>query len=129
MANEDEISRETREMLIENARRMRKTPTAAEALLWELLRAKRLTGFKFRRQHIIRTFIVDFYCPACKLVIEIDGPIHKGQLDYDLEREAYLRAIGYQILRFSNQSVINDIGDVISKISSALFEIWVAKIS
>ncbi len=55
MANEDEISRETREMLIENARRMRKTPTAAEALLWELLRAKRLTGFKFRRQHIIRS--------------------------------------------------------------------------
>jgi very-short-patch-repair endonuclease len=129
MANEDEISRQTREMLIENARRMRKTPTAAEALLWELLRAKQLMGFKFRRQHIIRTFIVDFYCPACKLVVEIDGPIHKRQMDYDREREANLCAMGYQILRFSNQAVINDIGDVISKISSALFEIWVAKIS
>ena len=129
MANEEEISRHAREMLIESARRMRKSPTKAEALLWEHLRAKQLMGFKFRRQHIIQTFIVDFYCPACKLVVEIDGPIHRRQMDYDREREANLLAMGYQVLRFSNQAVINDIGGVITEISSALFEIWIAKIS
>ena len=99
---------------------MRNNPTEAEALLWECLRKKQLFGFKFRRQHIIKIFIVDFYCSACKLVVEIDGPIHKSQLDYDREREEVLRSMGYRILRFTNRAVIKDIDSVLATISRTL---------
>ncbi len=115
-----EISRQLRERLIECAREMRKEPTHAESLLWNELRKEKLAGFKFRRQHIIQTFIVDFYCPAAKLVIEIDGAIHETQLEYDQVREMDLRTMGYQILRFSNEKVINDMASVIGEIQQTL---------
>ena len=114
------ISRQTRERLIQRAREMRKEPTYAESLLWQQLRKERLAGFKFRRQHIIQTFIVDFYCPAAKLVIEIDGAIHKTQVEYDQVREGDLRVMGYQILRFTNEEVINDISGTIEEIHQIL---------
>jgi very-short-patch-repair endonuclease len=99
---------------------MRKEPTRAESLLWNELRKEKLAGFKFRRQHIIQTFIVDFYCPAAKLVIEIDGAIHMTQLEYDQVRETDLRVMGYQILRFTNERVITDLDGVLGEILQAL---------
>lgn len=120
MNRNSEISRQTREKLIECARKMRKEPTYAESLLWNELRKERLAGFKFRRQHIIQTFIVDFYCPAAKLVIEIDGDIHETQLEYDQVRETDLHTMGYQILRFTNEEVINDMVNVIGEIRQTL---------
>jgi very-short-patch-repair endonuclease len=99
---------------------MRKEPTRAESLLWNELRKEKLAGFKFRRQHIIQTFIVDFYCPAAKLVIEIDGANHKTQLEYDQVQEVDLRTMGYQILRFTNERVITDLAGVLGEIRQTL---------
>lgn len=120
MTSNQEISRQTRDLLIECAREMRQSPTDAEALLWTRLRKRNLAGFKFRHQHIIQTYIVDFYCPAAKLVIEIDGSIHNQQREYDNERDADLRAMGYKILRFSNENVLNNISGVLAKINTTL---------
>ncbi len=99
---------------------MRKHPTKAEVLLWEELRAKQLAGYKFRRQHPIGSFIVDFYCPLRKLVIEIDGPVHNNQKAYDKTREDYLQAMGFTVLRFANQKVEDHMSDVLQEILTML---------
>jgi leucyl-tRNA synthetase len=108
--------------LIEAAREMRQHPTGAEAVLWEKLRRKQLGGFRFRRQHIINTFIVDFYCSEAKLVIEIDGGIHKAQADYDQYREDVLSAMGYKVLRFTNEEVMGEMSKVLGEIKKNLCE-------
>ncbi|MFW5714678.1 MAG: endonuclease domain-containing protein, partial [Brevefilum sp.] len=95
-------------------------PTPTEGVLWSHLRMKQLAGYKFRRQHIIRTYIVDFYCPVAKLIIEIDGPIHQKQQVYDQSREINLIAMGYMILRFTNDEVINHLDEVLKKIEDNL---------
>jgi very-short-patch-repair endonuclease len=114
--NRKKISRHVRKGLIDRARGMRNEPTCAEALLWEKLRKRQLGGLKFRRQHIIHVFIVDFYCPAARLVIEIDGSVHAVQEDYDQEREACLEALGYEVVRFSNEDVEEEIEMVLAGI-------------
>ena len=114
--NEGKVSRSMRDQLIEQARHMRADPTHAEALLWEKLRKRQLGDLKFRRQHIIYVFIVDFYCPAAKLVIEIDGPVHAEQEEYDQEREAYLEAMGFETIRFGNLDVAENIEMVLAGI-------------
>ena len=93
---------------------MRQNPTQAESLLWQHLRKKRLGGHKFRRQHIIQTFIVDFCCPTAKLIIEVDGGVHQGQVEYDRVREDHLRAAGYRVLRFKNEEIFNDLQHVLN---------------
>ncbi|MBC6430719.1 DUF559 domain-containing protein [Nostoc sp. HG1] len=60
-------------------------------------------GFKFRRQHPVGRFILDFYCPVCQLVIELDGAIHDNQTNYDADRTKYLETYGYKVLRFQNE--------------------------
>jgi very-short-patch-repair endonuclease len=120
MTSNQDISRQTRDLLIECAREMRQSPTDAEAFLWTRLRKRSLAGYKFRHQHIIQTYIVDFYCPAAKLVIEVDGPIHNQRIAYDRERDTDLRAMGYKILRFSNENVMNDISDVLEQIKAKI---------
>ena len=110
------VSRKTRDLLIAQAREMRKHPTNAEASLWGELRNKKLAGYRFRRQHPIGIFIVDFYCPLRKLVIEVDGPIHNKQKTYDKTREDNLKALGYTVLRFTNQQVEDDLGGVLQEI-------------
>ena len=110
---EKEISRQLRETLVKQARRMRSEPTPAEVLLWGRLRNKQLSGLKFRRQHIIHTYIVDFYCPAAKLVIEIDGSVHEEQEDYDKARTQDLSGRGYQVIRFRNKEIFADIERVL----------------
>ncbi|MAT45224.1 MAG: restriction endonuclease [Anaerolineaceae bacterium] len=101
----------------ELARRLRKQATPAEKILWHRLWNKQLNGLKFRRQHPIGKYVVDFYCADLRLIIEVDGEIHKNQYDQDQFREEWLKANGYFVIRFTNQQVINEIESVLSQIS------------
>ena len=93
------------------ARAMRKEPTPAEDVIWDVLRRKALGGLKFRRQHAIEGYVVDFYCHEKRLCIELDGAPHltpagKERDDY---RDSQLRAKGLTVLRFENQAALNDL--------------------
>jgi very-short-patch-repair endonuclease len=101
------------------ARQMRHEPTEAERRLWNALRGKAL-GAKFRRQHVIDDFVVDCICIDANLVIEVDGPIHRTQAEYDAAREQHLRGCGYRILRFSNEDVMQRLNKVLETIRAAL---------
>jgi very-short-patch-repair endonuclease len=81
------------------------------------LRGGKAGGLKFRRQHAVGTFIVDFYCVTAGLVVEVDGPIHEYQRDRDTERQAYLEAIGLKVLRFSNDEVSSTLDKVVRAIT------------
>ena len=98
------------------ARELRQQMTPAEAALWERLRRKQLAGLKFRRQHPIERFIVDFYCPSARLIVEVDGEIHRYQEREDAARDAFLTQRGYRILRFQNDDVLQNIEKVLEKI-------------
>ena len=99
---------------------MRKKPTEAERQLWGFLRNGKLERHKFRRQHSLGQFIVDFYCEEANLVIEVDGPIHQRQTEKDNTRQEYLINHEYKILRFTNEEVMSNVGNVISQISTFL---------
>ncbi len=106
--------------LLERAKEMRANPTQAEALLWERLKTKKL-GFKFRQQHPIDNYIVDFVCLSKKLIIEVDGEIHKFQKEEDQQRQLLLEEKKrYTFLRFENDEVLNDINKVVAKIEDVL---------
>lgn len=96
--------------------------TFAELLLWQELRSWRMAGRKFRRQHSIENFIVDFYCAAHKLVIEVDGAIHDAPeaIANDELRDEKLRNWGYTVLRFKNDEVLENITAIKDKIISHL---------
>lgn len=102
--------------ILQAARTIRKNPTRSEALLWQELRGKRLNGVKFRRQQPIGPFIVDFYAPSIRLVIEIDGDIHLQQQCADQSRQMILESLDLKILRFSAKQVESDIDSVLSAI-------------
>jgi poly(A) polymerase len=102
------------------ARDMRKAPTPAEVKLWQHLRRNRISGARFRRQHAIDRFIADFYCPAAKLVIEVDGRVHEEQTDGDSERDAVLSDLGFTVLRFRNEDVLNRIDSVLEQIQASV---------
>src|SRR5713101_8356168 len=89
------------------AKNGRREPTAAEAAAWALLRNRRCQGLKFRRQHVIRGFIVDFYCPELRLVMEVDGAVHRdrAQAEYDEARSRALAQAGIVVVRISNEQV------------------------
>ena len=95
---------------------LRQNQTEAEAKLWSRLRAHRMAGVQFRRQHAIGNYIVDFCSPRRKLIIELDGSQHLDQVEYDLERTKYLQAKGYRVLRFWNNEVMNEIDAVLNVI-------------
>ena len=100
----------------------RSTPTEAENLLWQVVRGKKLDSFKFRRQHIIGTYIADFVCLSQKLIVEVDGLIHEipeNKLS-DAERTAELNKFGFEVLRFTNDDVINQTDYVLNAILSKL---------
>ena len=88
---------------------LRNNLTPAEARFWKMLKNKQLEGKKFRRQHSIDNFIVDFYCPEEKLVIELDGNVHFNLIseNYDFERDKILKSYGIEVLRFENKMVFN----------------------
>jgi len=102
------------------AREMRRHPTPAEDKLWQRLRNRRLLGFKFRRQHPIDRFVVDFYCPEARLVIEVEGPIHQYTREEDAIRREFLESLGLRILQFTNDEVDSALDSVIEKIAAAL---------
>lgn len=104
--------------LLEFARRLRANETEAEKILWTHLNGKKVNGLRFRRQHPILYFIADFFCPKAKLIIEVDGGIHKmpSQFEYDQNRDSELSAYGLKVLRFTNDQVINNIEYVMQKI-------------
>ena len=98
------------------ARELRKTQTPAERLLWEHLRGRRHGDLKFRRQHPIGRFIVDFFCPEAKLILEVDGPTHDEQVEDDAWRTGQLQAQGYSVLRFKNEDVTGNLESVLHRI-------------
>ena len=100
----------------ERSKEFRKTMTPAEAVLWKRLRGNRLHGLHFRRQQVIDGFIVDFYCHAHAFVLEVDGPVHNNQREYDAWREAILREKGLKILRVTNDEVMRDIDGVLERV-------------
>jgi len=89
------------------ARQLRRESTPAERHAWSLLRNRRLLGLKFRRQHVLHGFIMDFYCPALKLVLELDGNPHDGatQASYDEARTTCLRSASYRLIRIRNKDL------------------------
>ena len=94
--------------------------TEAEVILWSVLKEKKLCGKKFRRQHSIGHYIIDFYCPSEKLAIELDGQHHftpEGKLN-DQERDAFLRSLNIKVLRFENYLVLNHLTQVLKEIKS-----------
>jgi type I restriction enzyme R subunit len=105
-------------MYAERMKELRKNETNAESVLWNLLRAKRFHGKKFRRQHAIGVYIVDLYCDEAKFVIEIDGSIHDSDeaKQYDRERQQDLERAGYRIFRVRNERVLEDPGLVLKDI-------------
>jgi len=107
---------------LETARLLRKSMTYSESLLWEKLKGKQLLDLRFRRQHPIDMFIVDFYCHAARLVIEVDGEIHMDQIEYDDGREADIEKYNIKIIRFTNDEVNNNIEVVLQKIESVIKE-------
>jgi very-short-patch-repair endonuclease len=104
----------------QRAKELRQKMTPEEALLWHALRTNKLDGWHFRRQQVIDGFIIDFYCHAASLILEVDGGIHKTQKEQDAEREAYLVSRGFRILRVKNEEVKNDIEGVLRKILEKL---------
>lgn len=97
---------------------MRSEPTDAERALWQLLRAKRFVGYKFKRQVPIDRYIVDFVCFANRLIVEADGSQH-AENSYDAERDAYLAGQGFRVLRFWNN-------DILTKTEGVSEAIWTA---
>ncbi|MFC2131464.1 type ISP restriction/modification enzyme, partial [Bacteroidota bacterium] len=102
------------------ARQMRKNPTSAEKLLWTMLRKKQVMNIKFRRQHVIERFIVDFYNSDYGIIIEVDGDIHQYQKEEDAIRQEFLEDIGYVVIRFTNDEVFGDMDKVITKIEEVI---------
>jgi very-short-patch-repair endonuclease len=98
------------------AKTLRQRMTPAENLLWQALRRSQLDGFHFRRQQIIDGFVVDFYCHAIGLVIELDGEIHQQQKAYDAERDRLLQQRGLTVLRMPNSAVTTDLTATLEQI-------------
>ncbi|MCE4562930.1 endonuclease domain-containing protein [Maribellus sp. CM-23] len=106
--------------ILEKAKALRKSMTDAEKILWERLKNKQILNLRFRRQHPIDIFISDFYCHTVRLVIELDGKIHKAQKEYDEGRTAEMERFDIQVIRFRNEEIENDIENVINKIGSII---------
>ena len=104
---------------VQRAKELRREMTDEEKILWQHLRGNRLEGFHFRRQQIIDGFIVDFYCHAAGLVVEIDGGIHQTQVEYDAARDRVLSARGLHVLRFKNEEIRQNLPEVLKRIAKA----------
>ncbi len=95
------------------ARKLRNNSTLAEVVLWdEVLKQKQLKGYSFLRQRTIGNYIVDFFCKELKMIIELDGTIHRFQQSKDKYREDNLRKMGYNIIRFHNEEILKNIHNV-----------------
>ena len=99
-------------------RGLRTTATPAEITLWQYLKRSQVRGLKFRRQHSIGAYILDFYCPEIKLDIELDGDVHEAPLSYehDMTRTNYLNQQGISVLRYHNDVVFKNVQGIIESI-------------
>ena len=107
---------------ITKARYLRKTQTQAEKLLWEELRNRKLSGFKFRRQQILNEMIVDFFCAEKKLIIELDGPYHNDPLQRikDHNRDQELISLGFKVYRITNNQIFQTLEQTLKEIKALL---------
>ena len=101
------------------ARCLRRNMTPAEQKLWDALKGRQLDGLKFRPQHPVGPFILDFWCPARKLVVELDGGSHEGREAEDEARTQRLQDYGYRVIRFRNEEVLTDLPSVLERIREA----------
>lgn len=104
-------------LLRTRAKDLRNNATVEEAMLWQWLKRKNINGVKFRRQHILNGYIVDFYAPVVKLVVELDGGNHRKNKEYDKLRDKALRADGCSVLRFWNGEIRKNMKKVVNIIS------------
>jgi len=110
--------------IFHNAEALRGQMTEAEQVLWEALRNKRLSGFKFRRQHPVSKYVLDFYCHQAKLGIELDGEYHEDstQQFYDTDRTANLQELSIDVIRFQNKEVLEKLDEVLMKIQEEVIK-------
>ncbi len=108
----------SREKILENAKKLRKKQTRLEEIMWMALRNRNFCNLKFRRQFPIENYILDFYCPAKKVAVEIDGIQHEEEnnKDYDKKRTAFLKKKKIKVIRFSNADVLNNLEEVLNKL-------------
>ncbi len=106
--------------LKDTRRHLRRNMTEAELVLWEVLKDKKLSGRKFRRQHSIGYYIADFYCPSEDLIIELDGQHHFTEegINADIDRDAHLAMMNKKVLRFENKEVLNNLTSVLKQIKA-----------
>jgi very-short-patch-repair endonuclease len=104
---------------VERSKQLRREMTPAEKVLWQALRNSQLAGLRFRRQQVIAGFIVDFYCHAAGLVVNVDGEIHRERVEADAERDTILTAHGLVSLHVTNAEVLNELTATLSKIEAA----------
>jgi very-short-patch-repair endonuclease len=101
------------------AREHRHEPTRAEHMLWQKVRGRRLQWHKFRRQHMIERFIVDFICTERRLIVEVDGEIHQYTVEEGALRKEFLVSLGFRVIRFTNDEVFTSIDRVLDLIAAA----------
>ena len=109
----------TRKILRHFRKELRNKSTSAEIAFWNLVKNRSLEGRKFRRQHSIGNYIVDFYCPSEKLIVELDGDPHGEyhKISEDIKRDEYLQDLGFTVLRFENRFVFQDPEYILEEIS------------
>ena len=108
--------------LTPRAKSLRREMTDVEKILWYHLRNRRLGGFKFRRQYPMGSYVVDFICVECKLIVELDGGQHAEQTIYDSKRTAWIEKQGYKVIRFWNNEVTRQKDAVLERIARELHE-------
>jgi len=103
---------------LEKRRQLRNNAPPAEVKLWHALKGKQVAGYKFRRQYSVGAYVLDFYCPALKLALEIDGSSHNGDdaQEYDRQRQQFVEALGIRFLRFTNAEVHRNLEGVVAAI-------------
>jgi len=103
-------------LLKQRSRDLRKNLTDAEQKLWQKLRKQQINDHKFRRQFVLGNYIVDFICLDKRLIVEVDGGQHMDNVDYDLQRDEWLKSQNFKVLRFWNNQVLNEIDSVLEVI-------------
>jgi very-short-patch-repair endonuclease len=118
----ENLHKSAKALTFENAKNLRRNETPAEKILWQYLRNRQLNGMKFRRQHPIDKYVLDFYCHERKLAIELDGGIHDEKMNklYDQARTTDLNDEGIQVIRFRNEEVLNNVTAVIKRIIESI---------
>jgi very-short-patch-repair endonuclease len=103
-------------IIFERAKYLRENMTDTEKILWNELKLNKIDGYRFKAQHPIDIYVVDFYCHKAKLVIEIDGKMHEFQKNEDISRADEIKSFGLKVIRFSNNDIRKNLTNVIEKI-------------